>query len=185
MWPFARRESYTGRDCYKYTEDILRHGKEVMIVSPYIDLYYARFLKSISGNKRIRVISSSIEKDALKELSSGKSLGLSIAAFTVILSSDYLLHNFGLLYPVIIAVSAILIIIAVLPLFLRKSSIVIKRPNSFVHAKMYITEECAVQGSANLTYNGMHRNVEHIEITKEKEKIKALRKEFFKIWDGA
>lgn len=173
---------HNGRDCYKYTEKLLRNSRELFIVSPYIDEYYAHFLKKVGKGKRIKIISSSIEKRAEKILSKRKPLGLLLSFLIVVVGSDYLINLFGLLSNAEIAVSAGLVLISML-LFMRiKYDISIKKPKDFVHAKMYISDHSAIHGSANLTYNGMHTNVEHIEIVENKENIEKLKDEFFKMW---
>ena len=39
-------------------------------------------------------------------------------------------------------------------------------------------------GSANLTYSGMHKNIEHIEVIKEGDRIAELEKHFRQLWTG-
>jgi phosphatidylserine/phosphatidylglycerophosphate/cardiolipin synthase-like enzyme len=55
-------------------------------------------------------------------------------------------------------------------------------PKRFVHAKMYISENEAISGSANLTYRGMHRNVEMLEIMHDKESVESMSSTFWKMW---
>ena len=66
----------------------------------------------------------------------------------------------------------------------KGSRIEFRKPKGFVHSKFYIGENGAIQGSANLTYNGMHKNVENISIIRDQEGIEKLRKEFYKLWDS-
>lgn len=173
---------YSGRECYKHTERLLKGGKELLIVSPYIDAYYARFLINNSSGKRIRIISSSMDLEAKNIFSGGRPIGLFVATVLIVFGIDYLIYSIGLLSAVLL-IASFLTILAVMILFTRiKYNISIKIPKNFVHAKMYITEKGAIHGSANLTYKGMHKNVEHIEITSEKEKVERLRKEFLRIW---
>jgi len=54
----------------------------------------------------------------------------------------------------------------------------------FVHEKLYISGNTAISGSANLTYNGMHKNIEHIEVTKDESKIREMRRHFESMWNG-
>lgn len=54
---------------------------------------------------------------------------------------------------------------------------------TFVHAKIYIADnELAVQGSANLTYSGLHSNVESLSIAETKEEVQQIEMEFRRIW---
>jgi len=55
----------------------------------------------------------------------------------------------------------------------------------FVHEKIYIGSDTAITGSANLTYSGMHRNIEHIEITHDPERIAELGRHFNGLWNEA
>ncbi len=52
----------------------------------------------------------------------------------------------------------------------------------FVHEKVYIGNDIAIVGSANLTYNGMHKNVEHIDVIKDDARIRQLREHFESLW---
>jgi len=52
----------------------------------------------------------------------------------------------------------------------------------FVHEKMYISESSAIVGSANLTYSGTHKNVEHIEIIRDNKRIKEMDNHFDGLW---
>ena len=61
----------------------------------------------------------------------------------------------------------------------------LKAPKEFVHAKMYVGDETAIEGSANLTYNGMHKNVEQISVTRNEKKIAELKEQFWKLWNSA
>ncbi len=52
----------------------------------------------------------------------------------------------------------------------------------FVHSKIYIFDDVAFIGSANLTYNSLWKNVETVEIFKGEE-VQKIEEEFHKIWD--
>ena len=80
----------------------------------------------------------------------------------------------------IIGTSLFLIIFLVI--FPKGSKVELRKPKGFVHAKFYIGDNEAIQGSANLTYNGMHKNLENISIIRNERDIEKLRKEFYKIW---
>ncbi len=53
---------------------------------------------------------------------------------------------------------------------------------SFVHEKVYISDSSAIVGSANLTHAGLHKNVEHIEVIDDQEKVRALERHFNELW---
>jgi phosphatidylserine/phosphatidylglycerophosphate/cardiolipin synthase-like enzyme len=54
--------------------------------------------------------------------------------------------------------------------------------NVFVHEKLYIGNDKAITGSANLTYNGLHKNIEHIEVINSIERIGKLKSHFNDLW---
>jgi phosphatidylserine/phosphatidylglycerophosphate/cardiolipin synthase-like enzyme len=173
---------YAGHECYKFTERLIQNGKEILIVSPYIDAYYAKFLIEKSGSRRIRVISSSMDPKAKKILEKKRPVGMLLSILVIILSLDYLSYASRLYFSLFAVPSILLIILSLLLFKSRRYSIEVKTPAEFVHAKMYISENEAIHGSANLTYNGMHKNLEHIEVVREKEKVARLRDEFFRLW---
>ncbi len=66
-------------------------------------------------------------------------------------------------------------------LILRKEKPDVKP--TFVHAKIYIADnERAISGSANLTYSGLHSNVESLSIAETKEEVQQIEMEFRRIW---
>lgn len=174
---------YAGHECYKFTEKLIRNGKEILIVSPYIDAYYAKFLNENSSGRRIKVISSSLDPEAKKILKRKKPLGMLLAVLVIIFSISYLAYSFKFYYPSFLALSAFLVLLSLVFFSTKKYNIELKTPSEFVHAKMYINESEAIHGSANLTFNGMHRNIEHIEIVRAKNKIANLKHEFFRLWN--
>ncbi|HUB92346.1 MAG TPA: phospholipase D-like domain-containing protein [Candidatus Saccharimonadales bacterium] len=173
---------YTGRECYRFAERLIREGREILIVSPYIDEYYARFLSDNSGGKRIRIISSSMDQKARKLLGKGRPLGALLYALVIILALDYLAYREGVFSAMLALLSAAIFLLGLAVFASKKKDIEIRTPVEFVHAKMYINEREAIHGSANLTYNGMHRNVEQIEMIRESGKVERLREEFFRLW---
>ncbi len=174
---------YAGRECHRYVERIILQGREVLIISPYIDGHYARFLQDNSQGRRIRVISSSMAPDASKALRGARPLGLLLAVLLLATSFNWLAILAGF-FSVATLLPALATATASLAMFLRRSGRVeVRVPRRFVHAKLYISERMAAHGSANLTYSGMHRNVEHLEITYDPQRIGRLRKEFLEIWD--
>src|SRR5271157_2748957 len=50
---------YSGSDSYKFVDKLIKSGSgEMLVVSPYIDNYYARVLLRASRRRRFRVITS-------------------------------------------------------------------------------------------------------------------------------
>lgn len=181
--PSDTNSYYAGQQCYKPVEKLISEGKEILIVSPYIDAYYAKFLIEKSADQKIRIISSSMDSEAKKILKRKRPLGLLLAGLVIVFSLDYLTYTLGMLSSALDLLSTIVILSCLLLFKFKKYKIEIKIPKEFVHAKMYLNEREAIHGSANLTYNGMHKNVEHIEIILEKEKVEKLREEFFRLWN--
>ena len=61
----------------------------------------------------------------------------------------------------------------------------VKVPRNFVHAKMYISGQMAMIGSANLTYSGMHRNIEHMSVIRSSREIGRLASQFWELWGNS
>ncbi len=182
---------YSGDRSYTYAEPLLRKGRDLCIVSPYIDRYYANFIRNISQDRRIRIISSSIDWEARALLERKSNTGMLIVAAMALISANYLLYE-GAYPPAVLALSALLTV-AILALLLaghvsgslqKNRNIILKVPKTFIHAKLYISENAAMTGSANLTYRGMHKNIEQIEIIRSEEGIRRLRQEFMRLWDS-
>lgn len=184
--PGSKPASYYGRSSFKYVEPLLNDEKEILIVSPYIDTYYANYLRSHARGKRILVISSAIGKDDAKKLISRRRAWLKALFFLLVLSSiGLVLVSAGTTSLVFLAMTAL-----IFPLFLveqlrlkEEHNISLKIPKSFVHAKLYVGKNAAVEGSANLTFAGMHKNVEHVSVTRDPQEISELRKQFWRIWN--
>ncbi len=181
----SKRHSYSGRESYRYVERVIRNGRNVAISSPFIDSYYANFLVRNAKGKRIRVLSSSMEKGAEKILNGGGIRWWTLKLSSATLAFNIFLFAFKLSTLPVIAASAA-IILACIAFFRRGNpGISVKIPKSFVHAKMYIADNEAAEGSANLTYAGMHKNIEHVEVVTDPEDVKELRYQFQKIWESS
>lgn len=179
------KKSYSGRDSYKYVEKVLVHGKELLVVSPFIDTYYADFLSRHSRGRKVYVLSSSIEEHARKAMQGGGLRRTPIVLILIMVLLDYVFYALGDLTLPVIAVSIVIIIISALLIKRGKgSSITLRIPRSFVHAKMYISDNEAAYGSANLTFAGMHKNIEHIDVI-EGDEVKRLRGQFWRMWKEA
>jgi hypothetical protein len=54
---------------------------------------------------------------------------------------------------------------------------------SFVHSKIYIIDKAyGIAGSANLTWRGLHSNVENLSIAETKEEVQQLERDFMVLW---
>ncbi len=175
---------YSGSDCHEYIDRLILNGEDIQIVSPYVDKHYARFLLDNAGKKRIRIISSSMSAEATRILSRNSNIKIFSAVIVAILGVDYLVYV-NLKFPMFVAIllfSAFASYISFVALNPGKTRIVVRKPEGFVHAKLYISENEAIHGSANFTYNGTHSNIEHIEIIKDMERVIKLKKEFEQLW---
>ena len=95
------------------------------------------------------------------------------------------LFAYGQVALVFVILSTSLAVLSVIYALRDDRSIELRVPKGFVHAKMYIGEKTAIVGSANLTYAGMHQNVEHIDVIRDRGQIADLKKQFFSMWNSA
>lgn len=172
---------YYGSDTHKHIDRLIESGREILIVSPYVDRYYAEKLLDSSRGRRFYLISSSMDEQALSMLNGTSSIW--VVAYLCLSSALLVL----LLY---IRVPSALLLLSLVPLIvgsiknMGKTRIMLKIPKRFVHAKMYISESEAITGSANLTYKGTHKNLEQISIIRNREDIDKLKRQFWELWAG-
>lgn len=178
-----RTSSYYGNMAYKYVDKLLKSEKDLLIISPYIDDYYADYLARHSRGKSIHIISSSIKNSAAKKLRRGGFANAAIAAF-ILASVNWLLLLLGL-FSVYFAAASMLFVLVLLFLSLtQRSRIYLKIPQEFVHAKMYVGDGSAIDGSANLTYMGMHKNIESIRVTSDAREVEKMKRNFWTLWNS-
>ena len=188
------RESvlYSGDSSYTYVDRLIKEGDgELMIISPYLSGYYVNMLAKAAQKRRIMVITSNnslgYKNSGLQNFAVGGMMGyIKAIAFFLILDAISVILNFT--YTTVILM--LIVLAVVLLVYLRH-----KRTNSnmkvkvikdrFVHEKLYISDNTAISGSANLTYNGMHKNIEHIEVTRDQAKIRELKAHFESMWKSA
>ena len=185
-------ESYSGESSYRYTDKLIKESsRELMIVSPYISDYYIKMLVDQAVKKRIRIITSESSlgyKDAKIKNFVRKGLGGYFKTILFFILLDFISIFFKSNYT-IIALSAIVSGLIIILIFVYKrqkkaySNIEVKvSKKKFVHEKLYINDGMAIVGSANLTYNGMHKNVEHIEIIRNVRRVLNLKDHFESLW---
>ncbi len=178
-------EHHSGTNSYFYVEKLLTSSKELLIVSPYIDAYYAKFLLSNSRHRKIRVVSSSIDRDAERILHHKRHAPTFIIITLIVLLVAWAYYALGAL-TIASAGAALFVIIATGVLMLGPGNgIPLRKPKGFVHTKLYIGVSYAIEGSANLTYKGMHENTEHISVIRDEKTLSQLREEFYKLWNTA
>ena len=193
MFGFLKRQredtiGYSGSDTHKHIDALINdNGRYLRIITPYIGISYARMLLSISKRKRIELLISGDSNKKDEEavsllLKKGRRMDkrLVLILFIAMVASAIIK-----LYLITIGFGVLLAIAILFGLVLNPGGRDITTKiatDRFVHEKMYISENMAIVGSANLTYSGTHRNVEHIEIIKDKERIEQLNRHFKDIW---
>ncbi|MDE1810823.1 MAG: hypothetical protein KGH66_02170 [Candidatus Micrarchaeota archaeon] len=184
-------EQYSGDSSYRFVDRLIKSSsKKLIVVSPYIGNTYAKLLIEEARRKKVYVVTSqsSLEYDnsVLKGIPEIGAIGryLKPLAYFSIVTAFVFLLNFStyLLYPLL---GIILIFVALSYFTYRKTKanfmLKVSR-DKFVHEKLYITDNEAIVGSANLTFSGMHRNVEHIQIVRDAKKREELEEHFERLW---
>ncbi|MEM3781639.1 MAG: phospholipase D-like domain-containing protein [Candidatus Micrarchaeaceae archaeon] len=181
LLPSKHREYDYGSRSYKHVEKIIKESSVLRIVSPYIDPYYAKFLVRHAKGKRIYIMSSSISKTAKAKLKRR-----SFSRFALFVTFLLLLNAVVQREQPALALASLLCSLFYLLVYLEdyesKKGIVLKVPRQFVHAKLYIGDSAAVEGSANLTFAGMHRNIEQTRLIQDKDELRELAREFDRLW---
>jgi phosphatidylserine/phosphatidylglycerophosphate/cardiolipin synthase-like enzyme len=58
-----------------------------------------------------------------------------------------------------------------------------KEKAAFIHSKIYLVDKLhAISGSANLTYSGLNKNVESLNIAKTNEEVQQIEMDFMRTW---
>jgi phosphatidylserine/phosphatidylglycerophosphate/cardiolipin synthase-like enzyme len=180
-------ERYSGSDSYKFVDRMIKEGgSELLVVSPYIDNYYTRVLMRTSRHRRVRVITSPeallYRNSLLRSIRSTHLKGYAEAAgYFTALSLIVLALRFYYIDVPIIAITAISYALMIRAFRSRAIRLKVIK-DKFVHEKIYISNGTAVTGSANLTYSGMHKNIEHVEKTHDAKYVDALRRHFEELW---
>ena len=188
IYAMPGEQGYSGSGSYRYVEALIRgRGRSLKVICPFITPAYAKMLVKQSAFKDVSVITSNskISAQAVRIMMRGRRFPYAtLSAYFIILSM--LLYAFRLYLAELVALPLAAIVIAVTVLHYakpKKQRISVKvASESFVHEKIYLSEEEAIVGSANLTYAGLHKNVEHIEVIRDKDKLKELERHFNELW---
>ncbi len=177
-----KRDWYSGDSSFKYIDRLIRsRSDKLLICTPYIDRYYLKMLKRESYKKRVMLISSKASEQKISEaLRDRRRLYLILFIIPYSILSLYLyatirLFSYYVFIPILFAVIA-----AALSRNNRIRVKIIKK--SFVHEKIYINDDTAIVGSANLTFVGTHKNIEHIRIISDRAKANEMSDYFNKLW---
>jgi phosphatidylserine/phosphatidylglycerophosphate/cardiolipin synthase-like enzyme len=184
-----RNISYSGDETYKEIDKLIKEKtrSELLIVCPYINEYYARMLIWASGRRQVRIITSNsvVSSDAVKLIRKSRPGAgyIKAAIYFIILEVIFFFLKLYYLELLLIPVVVILLVIAVKRAAMLKNRIAVKVSDTkFIHEKLYISDSSAILGSANLTYSGTRKNIEHIEVTFDAERISALKQHFNSLW---
>ena len=172
---------YYGNATYKYIDELIRNKGDVLVVSPYIDKYYADMMLKSAGRK-FYVISSEPDDAAMKLLMARPSRSW-IAGYGLLSVAVLLLMLYARIGWPYVLISLIPVVAGAATHRGRRKNVELKVPRRFTHAKMYISDSMAVTGSANLTYSGMHRNIEHVNVTYSGSDIDKLKDQFWSMWE--
>ncbi len=185
------KTAYSGNESYKQIDKLLKNSSKLKIISPYISLFYAKKLENYSKFKKIYLITakptSKSDLIAFKYLTKLNNIMffIKLSIYFTILEIFALVLRFYLVALILFAI--FLITLSIFRLIygsITHSNISIKTSKQFIHEKIYISNNSAIVGSANLTYSGTHKNIEYIELIKDKEKIAALEKHFDSLWSS-
>ncbi len=192
MFGLPRRASqsrgYSGSDTHRHIDRLINDSSSVLkVVSPFITPDYAGMLQRVSKRKRVYVLTSgaqSAKQNQAISIMRGKRRIMSykiVLGLLLVLLGTIALKLF--LYSVISAV--VLALSVVLWLRRPKSNLKLKVvTNRFIHEKLYLSDRSAIVGSANLTYAGTHRNIEHIEMIDDRARIDELSEHFDEMWSS-
>lgn len=183
------KSAYSGNESYKYIDELIKKSHNLKIISPYISLFYAKKIAYYSKHKKISIITfkpqTKNELTAFKYLTKLNNLlkFIKLLIYTILLESAAILLKF---YSIALILFVFFIIVFILFYLIygpiTSSNISIKISKKFIHEKIYIGNDSAIIGSANLTYNGMHKNIEYVEVIKDKNKINSLKDHFNSLW---
>ena len=177
----------SGSNSYKLIEELFKKSTELMIISPFISKDYANLLLNYSQSKRVRIILSNSKSNmaALEVLNIKTNVNGSIKLFLFlfILLSVSIILNFTATSLFLLIFIILLLIYIINKKKSKGSNLHIKVPKGkFVHEKLYIGNNYAIAGSANLTYSGMHKNIEYMRIINNQDELKRLKEHFNSLW---
>ncbi|MEM3227835.1 MAG: phospholipase D-like domain-containing protein [Candidatus Micrarchaeaceae archaeon] len=182
-------EDYEGTDTHKFIDRLINSKRgPLLIITPFISPFYAKMLLNESKKKKVYLIisASEINKGAEKLLK-GKRVGRhakALAYLFILAAAMFYLHIFE--FAMVAAVAFAVVLVLMLLNLAKKSGVQLKVVGSpFIHEKLYIAEKEAITGSANLTYGGTHKNLEHIEIIHDEAEVRRLEEHFWKVWGNA
>jgi len=192
----SKTSTYDGSNAGKIILPLI-HGTRahLRVCSPFISPGYARLLrKKAEESITVQVITTEAREnrnhqESLKILEgTEKSF---IRPFSLFMMTGFLLAFLGVVtsQSLLTVIGFLLFMVGVCLAILGRRKHRMPNPvqlhisRQFIHSKMYIADdEDAVTGSANLTFSGLNRNVEHLDIFHGQEKVQPVIKSFRMLW---
>ena len=180
---------YSGSESYRFVERLMCNGSPTLkIVTPFLSAYYAKMLLEVARKKRVYLIvaggSDKGNGDAIRMLSGGRrGVNGKLALYSAGVGAVFAYLNYYWVTALAALLFVAIIYFGLSNRNVKNLSLKVAR-GRFIHEKLYITESEAITGSANLTYAGMHKNIEHIDVIKDQRKIDELSRHFDQLWGG-
>lgn len=179
-------EGYSGSDSYRHVDGLIKgKGSFLRVITPYITADYARMLLNASKKKKVFLLVSNSPGNAesIKILGSrSRRFGLELVLWILMLGIAVMLLGLWILVPALFVIWVTTIIFTIKYGSSYPNMHLKVAKGQLVHEKLYLGDDRAIIGSANLTYSGMHRNMEHIEIISDSGKLRELLDHFDEIW---
>ena len=192
---------YSGTSSFKYIDQLIENNDDSLeIISPFISKVYIKRLVDLSKRKKIRVITSDkspldykeIKKYTKKSVLMPALIEVLIVIFYILLFNNVTIMPYVNLGVIDFFVLIIIIIINLIIAHRVKKNMSIRKKGTniefkvvkdrFIHEKLYISDSEVITGSANFTFSGLHKNIEHIDVIRSGKDIRFFKKHFDKMW---
>ena len=178
---------YSGSESWRHIDRLLEsNGRHIKIITPFISDYYVDRILKIARKKKVYLLLSGAgkaEEAAVKRLlKRNRSLNLGMIAYLALIVAGLAYLKF---YVYAAGVGAIALFALYYGMVLKPAGtkLFVKiATDRFIHEKLYLSDDTAIVGSANLTYAGTHRNVEHIEVINDPARVDELSLHFDGLW---
>ncbi|MDE1857006.1 MAG: hypothetical protein KGH98_02895 [Candidatus Micrarchaeota archaeon] len=187
-------DSHSGKDTYMEIDGLLTNrDPNLNIVSPYIGPYYARMLLGLARRKNVRIITSEPKlessKRAVAYINSRGNRKASLVKWSLYMIVLEAILTLFRMYPLDFYILPVFILgwLALYAHYRSGMNLRIRMKvvtKDFIHEKLFISDTKAIVGSANLTYGGTHKNIEHIEVISDPERIRGLADHFESLWSS-
>ncbi len=174
-------KGYSGDSSYRHIDKLINgKGRNLRIISPYISDYYTKMLHRAARKKKVYVITHGESNSKKAPMTHGFRLKMLI--YFAVIGLLLMFFKFYIFAFGSFAVFAIVLYFGIKGIK-GNPNLRLKFVNDkFIHEKMYIGDALAIVGSANLTYSGMHKNIEHLEIITDQSRIDELAAHFDELW---